>query len=165
MQRYLAAAESIMERAIAVKPLKPPDRWMSSTYLEPAQPKQYKFRGLDKRGNVLHTPYKLSMEGEYVWRARVWAKMTDKEPVKVAVLNNGKELKQFSVAAPEKAPTTIEVKTVLPAGEHRFFVKLLNPSGERNLHVEWFHLRGPSDTRPLTHRKLLATMGKTDEEK
>jgi mono/diheme cytochrome c family protein len=165
LERYLAAAESIMERAIAVNPPKPPDRWMSSTYLEPAQPKQFKFRPLDKRGNMLHTPYKLGMEGEYVWRARVWAKLTDKEPVKVAVLNGTKELKRFEVTAAEKTPTEIEVKTTLTAGEHRFFVKLLNPSGERNLHVQWFHLRGPSDTRPLTHRKLLATTGKTEVEK
>jgi hypothetical protein len=165
MERYLAAAENIMERAILVNPPKPPERWMGSRYLEPGQDKPFKFRPLDNRGYQLNTPYKLSLEGDYLFRFRAWAKQTDNEPVKVAVLNGTQEIKRFEITAPEKKPETFEVPVRLPVGDHRFFVKLLNPGGERNLHVEWFYLKGPMDTRPLTHKRLLDTKGTTDAER
>ena len=165
MERYLAAAESIMERAILVNPPKPPERWMGSRYLEPGQGKEFKFRPLDKRGNQLNTPYKLGLEGEYLFRFRAFAKQTDGEPVKVAVLNGDKELKRFEITAPEKKPEVFEVPVRLGVGDHRFFVKLLNPSGERNLHVEWFYLKGPMDTRPPSHKLLLDSKGATEAER
>lgn len=168
LERYLAAAESIMQRAIVVDPPKPPERWMGSRYLEPATSKEFKWRPLDARGNELHTPYKLSLAGEYTFRVRAFAKMIDGEPVRVAVYNGKQELKQFEVRAPKEKPVVLEVTTQLPAGDHRFHVKLLNPAGGeegRNLYVEWFYLRGPSDTRPLTQRRLLAvTPGKSQAE-
>jgi hypothetical protein len=159
LERYLAAADSIMSRAILSNPPKPPQRWMSARYLEPATSKDIRWRPLDPRGNILHTPYRLTLEGEYFFRVRAWARRPDNEPVRIAILNGMKELKRFEVMAPEKTPTTLEVKVNLPPGDHRFFVKLLNPSaGEngRNLIVQWFQLTGPSDTRPRSHRKLLA---------
>jgi hypothetical protein len=168
VERYLAAAESIMQRAILPKPPKPPQRRMNSRWLEPATSKEYKWRPLDLRGNVLHTPYRVSLGGEFFFRIRCWAQRPDSEPVRVAILDGKTELKRFEVTAPEKKPATLEVKLNLSEGEHRFFVKLLNPSGEekgRNLFVEWFQLTGPSDTRPPSHRKLLAvTPGKTKAE-
>jgi hypothetical protein len=167
-ERYLAAADSIMSRAILANPPKPPQRWMAARYLEPATPKDFRWRPLDARGNLLHTPYRLGLEGEYFFRVRAWARRTDSEPVRVAVLDGEKELKRFDVTATEKQPTTLEVKVNLPVGDHRFYVKLLNPSGGengRNLVVQSFQLTGPSDTRPPSHRKLLAvTPGKTKAE-
>jgi hypothetical protein len=168
MERYLAAAESIVQRAILAKVPKPPDRRMSSRYLEPATQKAWKWRPLDERRHFLHTPYKITQPGEYFFRVRAWAKLTDIEPVRVAVLDGKTELKRFDVTAPEKMPVVLEVKVDLAQGDHRFFVKLLNPGqGEngRNLMVEAFHLVGPSDTRPESHRRLLATTGKTVTEK
>ncbi|MGL4552614.1 MAG: DUF1592 domain-containing protein [Gemmataceae bacterium] len=162
MERYLSAAESIVERAILVNPPKPPQRWQAARYLEPAQSADVKFRPLDKRGNHLHTPYKLGLPGEYTFRFRAWAKMADNEPVKVAVLLGDKELKRFDVTAPEKKPQAYELTATLPAGEHRVSVKLLNPGGERTIHVEWFNLTGPADTRPPSHRALLASSGKDE---
>ena len=53
-----------------------------------------------------------------------------------------------------------EVKLPLTKGNRRIAVNLLNPSkddkGERTLSVENFYLEGPADTRPETHKKLLA---------
>jgi hypothetical protein len=167
MERYLAAAESITQRAIVARLPKPSERWVGSRYLEPAQNGDVKFRPLDKRGNVLHTPYKITLSGEFVFRFKAYANLTDKEPVKVAVRLNDKEIKTFEVSAPKEKPVVLEVKMDVPRGDHRVFVKLLNPTdGEkgRNLFVEWFNLRGPSDMRPETHRKLLASKAKDKDE-
>ena len=54
MERYLAAAESIMQRAIVPDPPKPPVRTQSSRYLEPATSEAARWRPLTK-GN-LNTP-------------------------------------------------------------------------------------------------------------
>ena len=161
MERYLAAAEGVMERAILPEPPKPPRRWMNSRYLEPGQAKPFKFRPLDKRTHELNTPYKLGMAGDYVFRFRAWAK----QPTKVAVFVDAREAKRFDVAAPQKKPATYEAKLSLAKGGHRIHVRLLEPGGDRTIHVEWFNLDGPADTRPASHRKLLATTGKTDAEK
>jgi len=165
MERCLAAAESIVERAILANPPPPPERWMGSRYLEPGQDKPYTFRPLDKRGNQLNTPYRLGLEGDYLFRFRAFAKLIDNEPVKVAVLNGDKELKRFEITAPENKPQVFEVPVRLGVGDHRFFVKLLNPSGERNLHVEWFYLKGPMDTRPPSHKMLLESKASTEAER
>jgi hypothetical protein len=167
MERYLAAAESILGRAIVARVPKPPERRMSSRYLEPSTSKAWKWRPLDSRRHFLHTPYRLTQGGEFVFRVRAYARQTDNEPVRIAVLNGRNELKRFEVTASEKQPVSLEVKVNLPAGDHRFFVKILNPTdGEngRTLMVQSFQLIGPSDTRPETHRKLLATTGKTRSE-
>jgi hypothetical protein len=165
MERYLAAAESVMESAIAVPVPKVAERYLASRWLEPSQPEAMFHRPLDKRGNMLHTSYRLGLPGEYTFRFRGWAKMTDKEPVKVAVFLGDRQLKTFEVTSHQKAPSNHEVKVELTPGDHRFYVKLLNPSGERNLHVEWFNLNGPLDPRPASHKMLLATTGKTVEER
>jgi mono/diheme cytochrome c family protein len=168
MERYLAAADSIMTRAIPATAPKPTDRWMSSRYLEPATPKEYKWRPLDKRGNELNTPYKISLAGEYTFHVRAYAKLPDKEPAKVVVLLGKKEVKRFEVSAPEAKPIRLEVKLDMPLGDQRVHLKLLNPTdgdNGRNVFVENFHLNGPSDTRPLTQRKLVdATPGKSKPE-
>src|SRR5262249_53370352 len=140
-------------------PPAPPVRGVASRFLEPAQSDYaISWRPLDKRGNVLHTPFKINLAGEFSFRCRAYAQLSDAEPVRVAVLMNDREIKRFEVTAPKDKPTVLEVKFEIPTGEHRIFVKHLNPNGDkgRNLFVEWFNLTGPSDTRPLTQRRLLA---------
>src|SRR5438045_4021634 len=58
MERYLSAAESIVQRAITPDPPKPPVRAVSGRYLEPSQSNyDITWRPLDKRGNMLHSAY------------------------------------------------------------------------------------------------------------
>ena len=159
MERYLAAAESIMQRAIVPNPPKPPERGTAAKYLEPAQ-NDYgiQWRPLDKRGNMLNSAYRITLAGDFSFRFRAYAQQSDAEPVRIAVLSGEKELKRFEVTAPKDRPLVLEVKLPLGVGDQRMFIKHLNPNGEkgRNLFVEWFNLTGPFDTRPLTQRRLLA---------
>src|SRR5262249_13733024 len=110
MERYLAAAESITHRAIAAKLPAPSQRWMNSKYLEPATEVNPKFRPLDARGNVLHTPYRITLGGEFTFRFRGHAHLTDKEPVKVAILLDEKEVTKLEIDVPKDKAKTFDVK-------------------------------------------------------
>src|SRR5207237_1940084 len=127
--------------------------------LEPSQSDYaLTWRPLDKRGNMLHSAYKITLAGEFSFRFRAYAQLNDAEPVRIGVFADDKEMKRFEVTAPKDKPITLEVKFPMEIGDRRMYVKHLNPHGDkgRNLFVEWFNLTGPFDTRPLTHRRLLA---------
>jgi hypothetical protein len=130
MERYLSAAEIIMQRAILVDPPKPQPHRQSAKNLEPAgrNVPQTRFRPLVK-GN-LNTPFRLGIDGAYVLRTRVFGTNAGTEPVKAAWTVDGKEIATFEVplTATEKAPATFERPLTLEPGEHRFAVTLLNPT-------------------------------------
>lgn len=200
MERYLAAAESIMSRAIVPNPPPPPKRHLSTRYSEPAGPNialEGNFRPISSSGDSpiatgpLHTPYQWEAEGEYVFRSRVYATreggaVDDAAPVRVAVLVAGEgvaepasdeqaaQLAGQAVAAlrPFRVLETLEIKTSDPkqaqrievrvppmAGRQRMAIALVKPADGQppvKLFVEYLALEGPLDTRPASHRRLLA---------
>jgi hypothetical protein len=169
MERYLAAAESVVQRAIVVDPPKPPVRHTSARYLEPAgkDVPQSRFRPLVK-GN-LSTRVTFSSDGQYVMRVRAYAPQVDEEPVRIALLMDGKEFETFDpTGADEKHAATYEAKFSAEPGEHRFAVSIQNPAdgdAKRTVFVESLVVEGPADTRPPSQRRLLAvTPGKSKSE-
>ena len=98
MERYLSAAETIMNRAIVPNPPKPSDRGMGSRYLEPAGQgvPEKKWRGISTRSNPntvftgpLHTRYMVPDDGEYNFRLNCYAEVTADVPVQLAILVSG----------------------------------------------------------------------------
>ena len=161
MERYLSAAEAIVQRAITPNLPKVPTRYVSSKYLEPAggPTNAGKFRALTK-GN-LNTPYALSMDGDYVFRLRAYATNAGADGLKVKLTVGGNEVTTFMVTdGGDKKVGIYEWKAPLQRGEHRFAGSARQPrqgaAGEPTLHVENFSLEGPADMRPETHRRLLA---------
>jgi hypothetical protein len=168
MERYLSAAEAIVQRAITPNLPKVPTRYVSSKYLEPAADptRAGKFRPLTK-GN-LNTPYALSMDGDYVFRLRAYATNAGADGLKAKLTVDGNEVTTFTVAeGGDKKVGIHEWKATLKRGEHRFAVALANPgkgeAGEPTLHVENFSLEGPADMRPESHRRILACDPKKNE--
>jgi mono/diheme cytochrome c family protein len=162
MERYLAAAESIMQRAIVPDPPKPPVRHVSARYTEPAgaHVPQTLFRPVTSKG-MLHSLYQLTMDGDYTFRVRAYAKQVGNEPVHIALNADGKELKQFDVTATtEKDAQVFEAKLPLLKGGRRMGVTFLNEfkndKEQRTLFVEYLELTGPADTRPPSQARLLA---------
>ena len=152
LERYLAAAESVAQRAIALNPEKPPQRTLSSKYLSPGGTFTARFRPLDKAGK-LSTVFNFTTAGEFKFNARVYGlTATGKAAVRMTLVVDGKDIKEVEVEGSEKSPQTHSVTLRLPIGNHDFAVKFLNPSdpGElpRTLFVEWLQAEGPSDTRP-----------------
>jgi hypothetical protein len=141
MERYLSAAEAIVQRAITPNPPKVPQRYVGSKYLEPATDptKAGKFRAITK-GN-LNTPYTLSMDGDYVFRLRAFATNAGADGVKASLTVDGNQVTAFAIpdGGSDKKVGIYECKLTLNRGEHRFAVALANPArddrGERTLHV------------------------------
>lgn len=186
MERYLAAAETISSKAIVLEAPKVPEKWQSARYMEPAGRRvpTTRFRPIPK--GFIHTPFRMSLDGDYVFRARVYAKQTDGEKVKASLLIDGNPVSTFEIwATDDRKSQVIEHKLKLDAKEYRFGVKIENPSpnaeeldvgggrsprgrtddktGEvrppddvRLLYVENVNVSGPADTRPPSQRKLLA---------
>lgn len=97
MERYLAAAESISERAITPNPPEVPRRQLATRYAEPAgrDVPEDRFRPitLDEPENgiktgPLFTRYQVP-EGNYKFRTRVFAEAPEGQVVKVAILAGG----------------------------------------------------------------------------
>jgi hypothetical protein len=97
MERYLAAAETIVQRVFPAEPPKPVDKRDSAKYLEPAGQNvpQSKYRPLrGEKGDAIKTgplfhEYRIQSDAEYIFRFRAYAKG---KPVKVAVLACGKDI-------------------------------------------------------------------------
>jgi len=199
MERYLAASESIVNRAILPDPPKPPQRHISMQYTEPASatvPMKGRYRFLSTKESKnpvetgpVHTSYQVPADGEYIFRTKVYAECAD-AGVEVAILACGKTiptpatdseveklsglsvpgLRPFSIlkivevkAKDEKTAEVIEVKVPANIGVHRMAVAIVKrpkDKADATLFVESLVFEGPLDTRPASHRKLLAVDSK-----
>jgi len=195
MERYLSAAETIMSRAIVPEPAPFIKRHLSSRYTEPSLSDQAaakiiegKFRRMEsdsKDNNLsgpLHTSYMWESDGEYVFRAKVYANSVGSKPVRLAVLISDKNLpsksldselellagnfpknslilKTFEIKADKPANAeVIEVKIPAMKVREKVFIGLYKTvtgkAGDKAF-VEYMALDGPLDSRPTSHRELL----------
>jgi mono/diheme cytochrome c family protein len=168
MERYLTAAEAIMKRAIVVGELpKAPNRPTIAIFLQPPLvpfKEKTQFRPLFANKDSLWANYDVRQPGDYVAKARVYGQQLGKEPVRFAILVDGKQEKTFEVKE-EKASAARyhEVKLSLKKGKPKVAVQLLNEDADpqdkekkRGLFVNQIQLVGPLDTRPDSHRKIMA---------
>ncbi len=167
MERYLAAAETITQQAILVGAApKPPTRTVISRFTEPSVPnpdKVGRFRAITQTKIPSHTQQNLTQDGEFKARIRGYGVQVGKEPVKIALTINGKQVQVFEVNAKDpKAPQSYEVKLELAKGSQRMGAVLLNEGKDeaskkdRAFMLEMFQLEGPLDTRPIPHKKIMA---------
>ncbi len=94
LERYLAAAEVILHRAVLVgEPPRPPLRQRPAAFLKPPPKERYgqPFRGLNAKGD-LSTIYELTVAGEYKFRTCVWGRQVGDEAVKIGLIVNGKQV-------------------------------------------------------------------------
>jgi hypothetical protein len=109
MERYLAAAETIMSRAITPVPPPVTKRHLASVYTEPASADSHKlvekgFRRMTTDGKEfievgpINTPYQWE-DGEYIFRTRVYGSSGTDKPLHVSILVHGQDLENPSAAA------------------------------------------------------------------
>jgi hypothetical protein len=154
MERYLAAAETIVSRAFPAELPKPTEKHTSAKYLEPAggNVPQSKYRpvraekGDGVRTGPLFTSYRIVSDAEYLFKFRAYAKG---KPAKVAVLACGKEVTNGAPDAeiatlsgasipnlkPFRILTTLEVPVCEEKDAKRFEVKIAGVSGVDRLAV------------------------------
>jgi hypothetical protein len=131
----------------------------------------------------IHTPYKFEKDAEYTFRTRVYAE-NNGQPLKVTVLLYGKDLsnpspdaeldkllgsvmrparilKTFQVTATKiENAEILEVHVPAVPNRQRILVAIDKKSAGQprtTLWIDYLALEGPLDSRPASHRRLLAT--------
>ena len=193
MERYLDAADNIAEMAIPLSAAKPPKRTMAAKYCEPAsanvpQSQFRPFHGPDKdavKSGPINIPARATADGDFIMRARVYAKSPDGRPVRVALLASGSAVAKPSTPAEiekldgvamvnvkrshivkvveitarsEAEAQVIAAKLPRLEGIERIAVAAFKPkAGEAapTLHFEWLEYEGPLDARSAATKALL----------
>src|SRR5262249_22946632 len=128
MERYLTAAESVVQRAVLLEAPKPPQHPTAAQFLSPRSRGEPNQRTLTT-GDSLFTVYKVTDPGEYIFRVRGYGQPAGGEAPKIALLVDGKELATHEVKnTDDRRGGAYEVPLTLKEGEYRTEVKFLNPS-------------------------------------
>jgi hypothetical protein len=162
LEKYLTAADKILEEALPPPP-KPPVPSKQGFRPQNIQtiPRSAKTREdrpkitFTSEGSAYLEKFNFPAEGNYVVRVRAWgAKVGDDFP-KMIVRIDGKDVKSFTIDAPASKPQTYELRLPMPAGEKRFAVAFTNPFEDKNqkdaakkfrtLGVELIEIEGPFD--------------------
>ena len=160
VEKYLAAAEQVLDRAIAT-----PDSRHPPKRLFPAE--KFKITGggglegccvnLFSTGEVF-VDQPVSAPGEFIFRVRAYGQQAGPEPAKMALKLDGQKIKTFEVKEVEAAPGTFETRLRLEPGSRRLGAAFLNDyynpndpnpaNRDRNLVVQSIEVEGPLDAPP-----------------
>ncbi len=177
MEKYLAAAEKIMEAAIVAEdPAKARIRRFAASELDGSAPTDVIDGGgkkLTREGDIF-VRFTVTQPGEYALRAMAYGDQFGPEPPKMKFRLNKEDLQTFDVPSESDKPQLFEVKIKLAAGTNRFSAAYLNnlvnnsdkdpkKRGDRNLNIEYLEVAGPLDVPlppyPETHRRIFFTDG------
>ena len=157
LEKYLAAAQTIAGKCFIT-----PESLDGPAY----NIKQGKWRGATDRGRegepqLLYTngriefDYEFPTKGRYLLRATVEGMQAGDEPVRMAFVEDGAEIKTVDVYAERNDPETLFVEIELPAGKRTLGVAFVNDyykparqgrrSEDRNMYVHRLEVVGPID--------------------
>lgn len=169
MERYLAAAETVMKQAIVVGP--PPKALEQTT---PGRSLQSKNVPPDRvfTKDPVTTTFKIGQPGECKIVVRMSVQPAGDEPVKVGVSLDGKQVKTFEIAEKKTFYNRDYTATVtVKPGVHRVGVSILNESKDskdekqrRGVIVEHVRFVGPLGAYPDAHVALLAAPETLDKD-
>jgi mono/diheme cytochrome c family protein len=176
LERYLAAAEAVVERAVLDKPPPPPTRRVAATFLRPRVYGEVRVRMLYARHDTVFAEHKLTDAGEYILRVRGGAVADGKQPARFALVCDDKEVKTVEVKETAPRFATYEAHLHLGPDTHRVAVTMQSdfkkpdkppdrthrPPG---VYVGAVDLEGPLGWLPEGHRRIMAcTPGKPPRE-
>lgn len=173
MEKYLAAAEQIVTKAIVANPAAQTliKRIEAETLPSTANGSTFEDRALslDTEGEA-YTEFEFPQKGEYIIRARAFGQQAGPDPARMSVRVAGKELSVIDVPAIESAPGIYEVRAPLELGKQRLAVAYINNynvsdhpdpklRGDRNLVVDYIEVEGPLGAEPPplpeTHTRVI----------
>jgi len=134
LEKYLAAAEHILDEAIITPDSKPRAKQFAANELKgTAKGRAYtsRVRAITNRGDIF-VNYKFPTPGEYTVRVRAFQIGAGGEPAKMKLRLGDAELKTFDVSAKEDGPEVFEAKVKADAGLIRLAVEFLNPGTVTN---------------------------------
>ncbi len=181
MEKYLAAAEKILDTAAAAQPsIDAPVQHLEAEKLPstaPGGPYGGFAMALNREGE-LWTNIQFSKPGEYLLRARAFGQQAGPELPKLEFRLAGKPVATLDIDALERAPKNYEARVQLQAGEQKFSAAYINnfqnPSDpnpdnrDRNLYIDFLEVIGPIDAsarRPSTNQVFICEpeRGRTNE--
>jgi Protein of unknown function (DUF1592)/Protein of unknown function (DUF1588)/Protein of unknown function (DUF1587)/Protein of unknown function (DUF1585)/Protein of unknown function (DUF1595)/Ca-dependent carbohydrate-binding module xylan-binding len=188
LEKYLAAAERIMDQAIIVPRANvvPRSTAFDVMKLEATVPAEPNFRGTGRRmyknGEFRHT-WKPPFDADYRLRVRATGQQAGADPPHIVVKVDGKEIKSFDLKLDRNAPP-YECKAHLTAGEHVLAIAFTNELSDpkasdprkqnSSLMLLKFEADGPLGALPFealpeSHRRIFISppksAGVTPEEK
>ncbi len=182
MEKYLAAAEEIVQKAVVLdapsKPVKKRlrgDEFASGS--DAIRAMTNKTLGLYREGEA-NSKAQFPHPGEYTFRVRASADLAGPELPKLTLGVGGKTLTTFEIGNGGKS-ATYEFKTTLPPGSHRVTLGFLNNyndannadpklRGDRNIFVEYVEIEsppGPPPALPDSHKRLITRMPQPGQER
>ncbi len=154
LEKYLSAAESILDKAIVIAD---PPKVTKQTF-DTIRSGSTKIA--DELGKILSFE-----EGTYHVRCKVAGDQAGNGPVRVMLRVCGKDVKEFEVRATPDKPAVIEVTVPMKPATGRVGVSFLNPTSapidgkERILYLKGVEIEGPFDAPPVVypeaHKRLM----------
>jgi mono/diheme cytochrome c family protein len=169
MEKYFAAADAIVRRAIvAPEQQVPPSKQYSVEQTNGPGIAGGAFRGVYSRGEVW-VEHEFPADGTYVARVEAYAQQAGDELARMEIKLGERSLATLDVKAEENEPAMHEVRFAAQAGKHRLGVWFVNDyynpqaprrnQRDRNLFVGTIRIDGPLGTQPSvlpeTHRRII----------
>jgi hypothetical protein len=173
MEKYLAAAEQIVTKAILTDSSArfPITHIEAETLPSTANGSFFEDRALslDTEGEA-YTEFNFPQNGEYVIRVRAFAQQAGPDPARMAVKVGDKELKIVDVPAVVSQPGIYEVRAQIVSGKQRLALAYVNNynvqnhpdpklRGDRNLILDYLEVEGPIGAEPPrlpeTHTRVI----------
>jgi hypothetical protein len=171
MEKYLAAAEQCVDRALTILPESPPaTRAFRGSSLDVAGTIRKIHHGIVwLSSGELHLAWTAPKDGRYDFRVRAFGEQAGDEPVGMALKLDDREVERYVVkATTADSATRFSHRAKIAAGEHRITIALTNafhdstasdPSKRnRSLAVADFEIEGPLQTEPLlpeSYRRII----------
>ncbi|MDB6124444.1 MAG: Protein of unknown function (DUF1587)/Protein of unknown function (DUF1592)/Protein of unknown [Pedosphaera sp.] len=171
MEKYLNAAEKVMNAAITTKPvysgpLKRVDAAELNSTIK-GETLENGLRMVSTEGEVFAT-FKFPKAGEYTLRVKAGGQQAGPDPVRMEIRVDGKAVSVVDVKARKSRPELYKVRLKLPPGDKRVSAAFINDyynesdpnpkNRDRNLIVEYVEVYGPLEREPLSefHKRIFA---------
>jgi hypothetical protein len=163
VEKYLSAAERIVNQALLKRDsLTPLRRYMGAELHGNGYANRMpSYRLMSEKGTI-YVQHDFPIDGEYVLRIRAHGEQAGKEPVKMALRLDGKELQTFEVKESDsKNAKVFEFKTRVTKGNRRIAASFLNEFSDeekkknRGLAVHYLEAEAPLSAAPLDSRSRL----------
>uniref|UniRef100_UPI0025D0C5B6 DUF1587 domain-containing protein n=1 Tax=uncultured Phenylobacterium sp. TaxID=349273 RepID=UPI0025D0C5B6 len=157
LEKYLSAAEAVMEKAIVTEdPARQRRRRFAADALPgtaPGDPVDGGARMLAREGDI-QVDFPFSRPGEYALRARAYGQQAGDQPTRMRLALGTNTLSTFDVLATDGSATNCEIRVRVAAGTNRFSAAYINnfvdrkKGLDRNLFIEFLEIEGPLDAPP-----------------
>ncbi|HEY7426943.1 MAG TPA: DUF1592 domain-containing protein [Gemmataceae bacterium] len=165
LEKYLVAADTILDRAlVVVETPKPAKNQLGGLRVFPQSAGEVRRRGAILRSGGRVGGQTFFEEGDYTLRIEAYGEQAGDEPVRAALRINREDIKEFTVKAEAANPETLEAKVRLKTGTARISVSFINPSGEKDKQKRQLVLRSivvdgpynpPPPQLPESHRRIM----------